>query len=85
LDRIATSPRRFSLVLLDLNMPGLDGQQTLHAIRRINPDLPVVICSGYSETEVRSRFPSKIVNGFLQKPFDFRALTGKVSELLGSG
>ncbi len=84
LDRVAASPRSFSLVLLDLNMPGLDGEQTLHAIRRINPDLPIVICSGYSEMEVRSRLRDEIVNGFLQKPFDFRALTSKVSELLGS-
>jgi two-component system cell cycle sensor histidine kinase/response regulator CckA len=85
LDRIAASPRPFSLVLLDLNMPGLDGEQTLQAIRRINPDLPVVICSGYSETEIRRRFSDNTVNGFLQKPFDFRALTGKISEWLGSG
>ena len=84
MDRVAASPRSFSLVLLDLNMPGLDGEQTLHAIRRINPDLPIVICSGYSEMEVRSRLRDEIVNGFLQKPFDFRALTSKVSELLGS-
>ena len=84
LDRVAASPRSFSMVLLDLNMPGLDGEQTLHALRRINPDLPVVICSGYSEMEVRSRLRDEAVNGFLQKPFDFRSLTSKVSELLGS-
>ena len=81
-ERVSASPRDFSLVLLDLSMPGLDGEQTLHALRRINPDLPIVICSGYSDTEVRSRFQDKKVSGFLHKPFDFRTLTGKVSELL---
>ncbi len=85
LDKVAASPDRFSLVLLDLSMPGFDGEQTLEALRRINPDLPVVICSGYSEVEVRSRFQGKAVSGFLRKPFDFRALTYKVSEVLGAG
>jgi two-component system cell cycle sensor histidine kinase/response regulator CckA len=73
-----------ALVLLDLNMPGLDGKQTFQAIRRMHPQMPVVICSGYSDTEVRTRFKHENVNGFLQKPFQHRVLTAKISEILGS-
>jgi CheY-like chemotaxis protein len=82
LDRVSASPNRFSLVLLDLGMPGLDGEQTLHAIRAIDPDLPVIVCSGYGDEEVRSRFRNQAAVGFLQKPFDFQTLKAKVSELL---
>ncbi len=85
LDRLSASPGDFSLVLLDLSMPGLDGEQTFRAIRRMAPGLPVVICSGYSDSEVRSRFQGSSVSGFLHKPFHSRTLAGKVSGLLGSG
>ena len=66
-------------------MPGIDGEQTLKGIRRIAPNLPVVICSGYSEVEVQGRFEGLAVNGFLQKPFQSRALSHKIAELLGPG
>jgi len=84
LERLSHS-RDVSLVLLDLNMPGLDGKQTYHEIRRLHPELPVVICSGYSDSEVRGRFQDEKVDGFLQKPFQLRTLAAKVSEILSPG
>ena len=84
LERLARCPKCFSLVLLDLGMPGLDGEGTFEAIRRHNPDLPIVICSGYSDTEVQSKFLGRKVSGFLQKPFHFQTLSKTVSDLLSS-
>jgi CheY-like chemotaxis protein len=81
-ERIQASPALYSLVLLDFNMPGLNGEKTLDAIRSIRSDLPVVICSGYSDAELRSRFGGKGVAGFLQKPFRAEVLADKVSALL---
>ena len=79
---LSAFPGRFSLVLLDLSMPGLDGERTLEAIRRADSKLPVVICSGYSDAEIRSRFAGKAINGFLQKPFQARAICEKVAAVL---
>jgi PAS domain S-box-containing protein len=79
---LLSAGRQFSLVLLDLSMPGMDGKQTLHALRRTHPNLPVVICSGYADSDVRNRFEPGAVNGFLQKPFHFQSLSGKVAEVL---
>ena len=79
---LSAAPRNFSLVLLDLNMPGMDGEQTLTRIRAIDPDLPVIICSGYSERELRHRFEGRTVNGYLQKPFHLAAIRQKVSAAL---
>jgi PAS domain S-box-containing protein len=84
LERISAH-QDIALVLLDLNMPGLDGRQTLKAIRRAHPCLPIVICSGYSDAEIRTKFQHEHVNGFLQKPFQFRALVATVSEILNPG
>jgi DNA-binding NtrC family response regulator len=83
LDRLSESPGAYALVLLDLT--GLDGEQTFQAIRQIAPELPVVIRSGYSDSEVRGSFQGRSVSGFLHKPYHSRTLAGKVSELLGSG
>jgi nitrogen-specific signal transduction histidine kinase/CheY-like chemotaxis protein len=82
LERIAESPAAFSLVLLDLLMPGLSGDQTLDAIHSIRPDLPVAICSGAGENEIQSRFVSRGVAGFVEKPFRSDTLLRKVSEFL---
>ena len=59
-----------TVVLLDLTMPRMGGEQALAHIRTIRPDLPVIVMSGYNETETRERFAGKRVAGFIQKPFE---------------
>jgi PAS domain S-box-containing protein len=70
-------------VLLDASMPGLSGAETLRALRQIVPRLVVVMMSGYGERELQERFRGQDVRGFLQKPFTFEDLSGKLNELLG--
>jgi PAS domain S-box-containing protein len=82
LDMITASPEWFTLVVLDFNMPGMTGEQTFDAIHSIRPDLPVLICSGYSEVEIRSRFANRAVAGYLQKPFRADVLGGRIYNLL---
>jgi len=60
---------RISAVLLDLTMPHLGGEEALRAIREIRPDVPVVLTSGYSESDIAPRFEGVRLEGFLQKPF----------------
>ena len=57
------------LVLLDLSMPVMSGEETFHELQRRNPALPIVLCSGFDATEVRRRFADQGVAGFLQKPY----------------
>jgi CheY-like chemotaxis protein len=57
------------LVLLDLTMPCMDGEETLDELRRIDPEIRVVMSSGYSEGEIAARFAGKRLAGFLQKPY----------------
>lgn len=56
------------VVLLDLTMPGMSGEEALRDIQGIQPDQQVVLMSGYNEEFVASRFTGRIA-GFLQKPF----------------
>jgi len=69
-EKFTQDPRRFKLVLLDLTMPKLDGSQVFGEIRRIDPMIPVILMSGYSEQEATARFSGRGLAGFIQKPFD---------------
>jgi CheY-like chemotaxis protein len=60
--------RDIEVVLLDLTMPGISGEEVLSEIHRLQPGLPVVLMSGYSEELAVSRFEGRIA-GFLHKPF----------------
>jgi PAS domain S-box-containing protein len=63
-----------ALVLLDLTMPDLDGEETFRELRRIDPKVRVVMSSGYTESEITPRFAGKRLTGFLQKPYTMAAL-----------
>jgi PAS domain S-box-containing protein len=58
-----------SLVLLDLSMPGMDGWETLAALRALRSDIPVVIASGYDEAQAMQGLTTERPQGFLHKPY----------------
>ena len=58
-----------TLVLLDLTMPGMDGERVFSALRALRPDVRVVLMSGYDETDATRRFDGTDLAGFLAKPF----------------
>ena len=63
------SGQSFNLVLLDWQMPGMDGVQTSLAIRRqADADVPILITSAYDWVDIEAEAKSAGVNGFLQKP-----------------
>ena len=83
LEIMQQNPGRVHLVLLDLVMPGLDSASTLHALRALQPDLPIVIQSGYPEYEVLRRMQEAFGKvDFLQKPFSPNTLLAKLTPLL---
>ncbi len=79
------TPDRFTCVVLDLSMPRLDGKEALAVLRELDPQIPVVLSSGYSELEFRDQFGGDSQVGFLQKPFRARALVDAITALCGPG
>ena len=67
-----------SLILLDMTMPGLSGEETLCRLRELNARVPVVIMSGYSESETMKRSANLGVSGFIQKPFEIEPLLAAI-------
>ena len=70
------------LVLLDVAMPGMDGLETLERIREIRPDVPVIVCSGFGDVDVETRFTGTDIAGFFPKPYTVRQLARKVKECM---
>jgi len=69
---------RIDVVLLDLTMPGIGGEDVLRLLRTIRPDVRVILSSGFNEVEVIQRFTGKGLAGFLQKPYTSASLVAKV-------
>jgi CheY-like chemotaxis protein len=71
-----------AVVLLDLTMPELSGEEAFEEIRRIDPSARVILSSGFSEEEASGRFAGKGLLGFLQKPYQTSALLAKLREAM---
>ncbi len=81
LAELQTRGSELALVLLDLTMPGMHGEDVLKAIRAITPDLPVVVMSGYSTREVAQELINQGARGFLEKPLSLSALRARLRAL----
>lgn|GEM_PF-483784 len=62
-------PNGIDGILMDLSMPRMGGDQAVDKIREINPDIPIVISSGFSEDDISEKFKGRKIIGFIQKPF----------------
>jgi CheY-like chemotaxis protein len=71
-----------ALVLLDLTMPVMSGEEALRRLQQINPAVRVLLTSGYNEIEALQRFAGKGLAGFIQKPYSSVALAEKVKAAL---
>ena len=68
--------------LIDLNMPKLNGEETMWALRELRNDLPIVMMSGFSEQELIDRFKDAGISGCLQKPVSNNVLLDKIKNAL---
>ena len=57
-------------IILDMAMPGMDGESTFSHLRQVEPEVPVVFSSGYNQDEAFDRLSGRGANAFLQKPFE---------------
>ncbi len=60
---------KVEVVILDMTMPVMSGEETLRNLRVIKPDVKVLLSSGYNESEAIRRFTGKGLVGFIQKPY----------------
>ncbi len=73
---------RIDLVVLDMIMPGMGGRETYDGLKEINPDVKVLLSSGYSIDGQATEILNRGCNGFIQKPFNIAVLSQKTREVL---
>jgi YesN/AraC family two-component response regulator len=74
---------QIKVVILDVEMPGLSGENVFRALREISPGVKVLIASGYGKEYLETtRFKCKIEH-FLPKPFNIEQLSYQINRLLG--
>lgn len=73
---------RIRLILLDLTMPNMDGEEACRELRRRGAAVPVILSSGFSETDALLRFKNLDLAGFVQKPFSLGELVALIQKVL---
>jgi CheY-like chemotaxis protein len=76
------APNRYDLVVTDMTMPKLSGDMLAKEIFKINPNTPVIMCSGYPTDAVRNNIHPMGVKAFLQKPYEMRTLAKAIKQAL---
>ncbi len=81
IELLASHPE-ISAVLLDMNLPEMTGPEVLSRIVESRGDLPVILCSGFSEADVRRKFAGFTLAGVIEKPYTAQRLVAGVNGLL---
>jgi two-component system nitrogen regulation response regulator NtrX len=80
----AVRRRRPALILLDIEMPGVDGVEALRGVRAIDPAIPVIMVTGNADTRVAGEVIKGGAYSYLPKPFKFQYLDHLVATILGA-
>ena len=72
------------LVLMDLQLPGIDGTETMRRLKRetLGPNVPVVAVTAFAMAEDRQRASMAGFDGYVEKPISVRALPGQIEAFL---
>ncbi len=73
---------KVDLVLLDLTMPSMSGEEAFDQMRRVDPTVPIVLSSGFSHATATQRFHGKNISGFLGKPYTGAQLCDAVHSVM---
>jgi two-component system cell cycle sensor histidine kinase/response regulator CckA len=73
---------RIVLVILDMIMPGMGGRETYQQLKELDPQVKVLLCSGYSQDGEAQEIIAQGAQGFIQKPYRLEALSQKIAEVL---
>ena len=74
---------KINMVILDMIMPDMGGGETYDMLKKINPEIKVLLSSGYSINGQASEIMNRGCNGFIPKPFNVEQLSRKIREILG--
>jgi len=78
------APQRFDLVITDQTMPHMTGEALTLALRRVRPELPIILCTGFSHTMTIEKAGLLGIDAFLMKPLVIHDLGLAIQRVLAS-
>ncbi len=84
LEAFLAQPDMFDLVITDMTMPNMTGEQLAGEIMKLRLDIPVILCTGFSEMMSEERAKSQGIKGFLMKPVVMKDLSNMIRKVLVS-
>ena len=81
LEEMKSNPRKYQLLITDQTMPKLTGVELISAVRQFRPDIPVILCTGYSD-KVDAHLARELNIPFFDKPLDLEKLIVTISMLM---
>ena len=82
LELFRAQPDQFDLVITDMTMPGMTGKELATNLLKIRPDIPIILCTGFSEIITEDEAKSIGIREFTTKPFNLRSIAGLVRKAL---
>jgi len=82
LEAFRADPDKFDLVITDMAMPNMSGDALASEIVKIRPDIPILLCTGFSEKISEDKAAAMGIKNFLMKPITKQGLSKKVREVL---
>jgi PAS domain S-box-containing protein len=82
LEAFRANPDKFNLVITDMAMPKMSGDKLATELIKIRPDIPILLCTGFSESMTEEKIKSIGIKGILLKPIIIRDLAKKMREVL---
>ena len=85
LDVFLAQPDRFDLVITDQTMPHMTGAELARELMRIRPDIPVILCTGHSESITAEKAEAMGIRKFVMKPYELGQIARAISTVLEEG
>ncbi|MCK4766757.1 MAG: response regulator, partial [Desulfobacula sp.] len=82
LETFWANPDKFDLVITDMAMPNMSGDKLAVGLTEIRSDIPILLCTGFSETISEEKVASLGIKGFLLKPIMMKDLAKKIREVM---
>ncbi|MBT1073002.1 ATP-binding response regulator [Pelotalea chapellei] len=82
LELFKTVPDSFDLVITDMSMPGLTGKELASELLAVRPDIPIILCTGFSELIDEKQAKEQGISGYVTKPYATSSLNKIIREVL---
>ena len=73
---------KIDIIILDIELPGISGEKVFDILKQINPDIKILIASGYGKDYLEKKIFQREIKNFMAKPFQLNQLSNKLNELI---